>query len=257
MTAWNSKLRLRVLGLSMCSCLASWSSYAGDGAEPGTGAAPASASRGENVGIVTGLAVGAVAAGPIGAMVGAAAGGWFGDRYHRDRQRTAALNTELARGTEERVRLARELAQREDSLTEERSHAARLDATLQQADQIGLDVGFRTDDDGITAQTVEPLLKLGALVASLPQASVRVAGYTDPRGSAAYNEALSLRRAQSVAAVLEAAGVPSERILIEAHGKGTAMPGTDVADPDTYALARRVTVRVELAGSDGQVARRE
>jgi outer membrane protein OmpA-like peptidoglycan-associated protein len=252
----DRKLRVRVLSLGICSCLASWSSYAGDG-EAGVGAAPESASREANVGVVTGLAVGAAAAGPVGAVLGAAAGGWFGDRYHRERQNGAALNADLARSQEERTRLAQELAQRADALTEERSHGARLEATLRQAEQLGLDVCFRTDDDGITAQSVEPLLKLGALVASLPQASVRVAGFTDPRGSDAYNEALSLRRAQSVAALLEAAGVAPGRILIEAHGKGTAAPGADAADPDTYALARRVTVRVELASADGEVARRD
>jgi len=52
-----------------------------------------------------------------------------------------------------------------------------------------------------------PLLKLGALVAAMPQARVRIAGYADPRGSQAYNSELSLRRAQGVAAVLMAAGV--------------------------------------------------
>ena len=80
-------------------------------------------------------------------------------------------------------------------------------------------MAFRTNDDGIALQSMTPLLKLGALVAAMPQARVRIAGYADPRGSDAYNEELSLRRAQSVAAVLSSAGVPAERIALEAHGK--------------------------------------
>ena len=44
---------------------------------------PKSASKQENIGIVTGLAVGAAAGGPIGAVIGAAAGAWMGDHYHK------------------------------------------------------------------------------------------------------------------------------------------------------------------------------
>jgi outer membrane protein OmpA-like peptidoglycan-associated protein len=253
MTAWNSKLRLRVLGLSACSCLASWSSYAGDGEVTGGETA---ASRETNIGVVSGLAVGAVAAGPVGAVVGAAAGGWLGERYRRERDSKSALSADLAHSEMERTRLSVELAQRDGSLLEARTQSAHLDAALQQTDHLGFDVSFRTDDDGIAAQEVAPLLKLGALAASLPEASVRVAGYTDPRGSDAYNQELSLRRAQSVAAVLTAAGVPCERIVIEAHGRGEASAATD-GDTDGYALQRRVTVRVELPAPAGQVALRE
>ena len=69
-------------------------------------------------------------------------------------------------------------------------------------DQIGLDVGFRTDEDAIPEQALSPLLKIGALAADMNETVVRVAGYADPRGSDEYNQALSLRRAQAVAALL-------------------------------------------------------
>ncbi|TLZ28134.1 MAG: OmpA family protein [Gammaproteobacteria bacterium] len=113
-------------------------------------------------------------------------------------------------------------------------------------------MSFRTNDDSINARVMPPLLKLGALVAAMPQARVRIAGYADPRGSQASNSELSLRRAQGVAAVLMTAGVARERILIEAHGKteSTSAEG----DVDSYAFDRRVTLRLELPGS-GQVAR--
>jgi outer membrane protein OmpA-like peptidoglycan-associated protein len=81
-----------------------------------------------------------------------------------------------------------------------------------------------------------------------------VAGYADPRGSDAYNDELSLRRATNVAAVLTSAGVPRERIHIEAHGKTEA--GDASGDLDAYALERRVTVRLQLPGA-GQVAGRD
>ena len=146
------------------------------------------------------------------------------------------------------------MARLDGSLSQVRAHSAELGETISHTDQLGLDVSFRTGDDSITGQALSPLLKLGALAASLPAAQVSVAGYADPRGSDAYNDALSLRRATNVAALLASAGVPRERIHIEAHGKTEA--GDASGDLDAYALDRRVAVRLQLPGA-GQVAGRD
>lgn len=227
MTTLTSRLRAGVLGIALAGGMAVWPAYA-CGDERGEG------SKQSDIGAVTGLAVGAAAGGPVGAVLGAAAGALLGDRYHRQAQSSAALEAE-------RSRLSQSVAQ--------------LDQTLQQTEELGLDVSFRTNDDSIATRTMPPLLKLGALVVSMPQARVRIAGYADPRGSQAYNSELSLRRAQGVAAVLMSAGVARERILIEAHGKteSTSAEG----DLDGYAFERRVTVRLELPPAPGEVARRD
>jgi outer membrane protein OmpA-like peptidoglycan-associated protein len=223
--------------------------YAGEAAD-----APGAGSKQSDLGAVTGLAVGAVAAGPVGAVVGAAAGALLGDRYHRQAQSAAALSADLARSESKRQELLHSVAQLDGSLSEARAHGAELATELSHTDQLGLDVSFRTDDDSVTAQALSPLLKLGALAASMPEAQVCVAGYADPRGSEAYNDELSLRRATNVAAVLMSAGIPLERIVIEAHGKSAA--GDADGDLDAYALERRVTVRLQLPGST-QVAARD
>jgi outer membrane protein OmpA-like peptidoglycan-associated protein len=86
--------------------------------------------------------------------------------------------------------------------------------------------------------------KLGALAASLPPgAKVRIDGYADPRGPAALNDDLSLRRAQAVALTLEQAGVPQNRLVIAAHG--AADSSSPRGDLDAYAFDRRVTVRLQ------------
>jgi outer membrane protein OmpA-like peptidoglycan-associated protein len=164
------------------------------------------------------------------------------------------LASNLGQAEAERAQLARHVAELDTTLSAAQSRDALQGQALQQANDLGIDVGFRTNDDAIGLQTLPPLMKLGALAAALPQAKVRVAGYSDPRGDDAYNQALSLRRAQGVAAVLASAGVAPERIVIEAHGKGDST--TSEGDLDGYALDRRVTVRLELPGSE-QVARRE
>ena len=209
-------------------------------------------SKQADAGAVAGIAVGALAAGPVGAVVGAGVGALLGDRYHRQAQTAAALRQDLSNSEAERGRLLAGVAQLDSSLAKEKARGAQLAATLQQTDEVGLDVSFRTDDDSVTAQAMSPLLKLGALVASLPEAQVLVAGYADPRGPVAYNDALSLRRAECVAAVLATAGVPRERIVIEAHGKSASTAAA--GDFDAYALERRVTVRVQLPAAT-QMAR--
>ena len=55
------------LGVALSGCLALLPAYAGEAAEqPGAG------SKQGDIGAVTGLAIGAVAAGPVGAVIGAA-----------------------------------------------------------------------------------------------------------------------------------------------------------------------------------------
>ena len=135
-----------------------------------------------------------------------------------------------------------------------RARDAQQDQALRQTNDLTIDVGFRTNDDAISLQALPPLMKLGALAAALPQAKVHVAGFADPRGGDDYNQALSLRRAQGVAAVLANAGVTPDRIVIEAHGNSDS--ASCEGDLDGYAFDRRVSVRLELPGSE-QVASRE
>jgi outer membrane protein OmpA-like peptidoglycan-associated protein len=129
-----------------------------------------------------------------------------------------------------------------------------MNLVLQKADELGTDVGFRTNDDKVSAQALSPLKKLGELAASMPDVKVRVSGFADPRGSEKVNDALSRRRAEAVAAVLADAGVPKDHLIVEGHGKAeaSAMDG----DVDGYAFDRKVTVRLERAGSQ-EVARND
>jgi outer membrane protein OmpA-like peptidoglycan-associated protein len=247
----NFKVRRRALGLALAAWLTGLPALA---AAADVDSRHVKSSRAQSVGFATGVTVGALTGGPVGVMVGAVAGVLLGDRYYRHQQAEAALAADFAHSEAQRTQLTARVAELDGSLAQARVHGAQLDATLQQADQIGLDVIFRTDDDAVTLQAMSPLLKLGALVASVPQAKLHIAGFADPRGSVAYNEELSLRRARRVAEVLGAAGVSEERILIEAHGKAEVVAAD--GDLDAYALERRVTVRVELPGS-AQVASRD
>lgn len=245
----KSKLRAGALGAVLVVYGVSLPVHAGEGA-----ALPGEPSKQANIGIVTGFAIGAAAGGPVGAIVGAAAGAILGDHYHRQQKTAAALSADLDKSQAERARLTHSVFELDASLSQARAQDVTLGETLQHTDELGLDIGFRTDDDAVPVQTMAPLLKLAALAATMPQSVVRIGGYADPRGSDAYNDALSLRRAQGVAAVLTSAGMPSARIVIEAHGKSESQ--SEEGDLDGYAFDRRVTVRLQQPGA-AQVANRE
>lgn len=72
--------------------------------------------------------------------------------------------------------------------------------------------------------------------------SIVVQGYTDSVGSASDNDALSLRRAQSVRDYLVRQGVPSEKATAE--GKGASNPVASNSTPDGRAENRRVEIVV-------------
>jgi OOP family OmpA-OmpF porin len=55
--------------------------------------------------------------------------------------------------------------------------------------------------------------------------SVQVTGYTDTSGSAGYNQRLSLRRANAVAAALEQDGVPQSAVMVSGQGETSNAPG--------------------------------
>jgi outer membrane protein OmpA-like peptidoglycan-associated protein len=207
-------------------------------ADPATG--PGDNAKSEDVGIVTGIAVGAVAGGPVGAVIGAAAGGLLGDRYHKEKEKKAEMAAALRNSEAERARLAARIS-------DSQAQGAQLEQTLAAVDTIGMDVSFRTDDAAIKVEDMGPLLKLGALAAAVPDAKLRVAGFADPRGAADYNDELSMRRAEAVAAALACGGIGRERLIVEAHGAGESK--SPAGDLDAYALDRRVTVRLERPGS--------
>lgn len=105
------------------------------------------------------------------------------------------------------------------------------------------------------ASTLKPgadlsLDRLAKYMTGHPQTKLIVEGHTDSRGSDAYNDALSERRAQAVVNALISRGVPEDRL--RAVGRGKAFP---VATNDTPE-GRQQNRRVEIVFSDasGQFA---
>jgi outer membrane protein OmpA-like peptidoglycan-associated protein len=216
--------------------------------------------RNNNVGIIAGGVLGAIVGGPPGAIAGMAVGGVTVDREQKIRrndelsQSVAALTVERdslqSDNRSQKARLA-DLAQRLGEL--EALAESRVDAGLL-AHGLELEVGFRTDSASLPDGASDALEALAGLLQAVPEMKVHLDGYADPRGAEQHNVKLSAARAEAVRDHLVAAGISPERIRLTAHGAlGTLGPEAS-ADPDGWALQRRVSIRLE--SGDGQFAAR-
>ena len=77
-----------------------------------------------------------------------------------------------------------------------------------------------------------------------PKANALVIGYTDPFGTDKYNMSLSERRARSAKDALVKAGVPANKITLEARGE-TGLVVKDAKTIEANAPNRRVEVTVK------------
>jgi len=105
-------------------------------------------------------------------------------------------------------------------------------------------VYFPTGSSVIGAQYKQQLRDLAQKAPSYGNYRVSILGFADPRGNAAANERLSLKRAGAVSNYLRQSGhiEPGRVLSPSAMGEGTIAPGE--AAPSSNDQARRVVVRV-------------
>ena len=230
-----------------------------------TALTPAAADTGDypeqGRGVAWGAVLGAVAAGPLGAIVGGAGGGiiGYGEAVEEDLKATRAAlaeaRAELARHREENRSLRTEVARREKDLAGQESREAALadcrdrngDLTRLTRD---LTVGyvFRTGSARLEPRQAEQVARIGRAAAGVAGLQVEIAGFADSRGAGPANEALSRRRAEAVAEVLAGHGLARERIALAAHGEGRALARPE--DPEGLFFDRRVLVTFDLPAAE-------
>jgi outer membrane protein OmpA-like peptidoglycan-associated protein len=188
-----------------------------------------SSSKRSGAGFTSGAIVGGAAAGPIGAVIGGSIGAVMGERSHKRSQALAERKAEAAL-----------LASEVDALN------ATLATIETKAGAMGSTVQFRTGQTAVRDNDRARIAKLGALVAGLEDVRVRVSGFADARGDESLNLSLSQERAEMVARELEKAGIPKERLIIEAMGERFA---SSEAVADDQAFERCVEIRFESGTS--------
>jgi outer membrane protein OmpA-like peptidoglycan-associated protein len=110
--------------------------------------------------------------------------------------------------------------------------------------QMRNDILFDTGSDGVKAEGVTDLAKMGDILAKYSDDKVVIEGHTDASGDAAKNQALSERRAQAVKTVLVSRGVQEQQITVV--GLGESKPVADNATADGRAKNRRVELHISV-----------
>lgn len=206
-------------------------------------------SKEEAAGVGLGVVIGAAAGGPIGAIVGAAIGGKVGDELYQRDHEAETLAASL-QGSQSRVALLEknvmslngEIRSMDGELKEIREFA-RPELLSLLAAGIEMDLLFRTDEDVLADTAGGKLSQLATSLAANSDIRIRLDGYADERGDAAYNQDLSLRRVEHVRDLLVANGIPAVRITTDAHGES---PAADT-NVDSYALQRRVSLMLYMS----------
>ncbi|MAO45657.1 MAG: hypothetical protein CL823_00755 [Crocinitomicaceae bacterium] len=123
----------------------------------------------------------------------------------------------------------------EDQFVEVRLDRIEMGASID-LNTIGFETGSSELEDGYQAD----LVRLVNWLKSNSSASVEIIGHTDNVGSNASNISLSVDRAESVKAFLEARQIPSDRLV--ASGKGS----TDPVESNDSVMGRAANRRVEI-----------
>ncbi len=102
---------------------------------------------------------------------------------------------------------------------------------------------FASNKDALLPAAQERLGQVADALKTQDDHKIVVEGHTDSQGSAASNQGLSERRAQSVVSFLVSRGVPAEQI--RPQGLGSNRPVADNASPEGRANNRRVEIIVQ------------
>jgi outer membrane protein OmpA-like peptidoglycan-associated protein len=156
-------------------------------------------------------------------------------------QRAAAARADSLRQAAVRDSLL--AAQREDSLR----RVGRVDSTqirlmLERRKNLVLQgVNFEFNKSRLTLDAQKVLDFVAQSLKENATATIEIGGYTDDKGSAAYNQRLSLARARAVRAYLIQRGVPADQLT--AAGYGEARPVASNATEEGRAQNRRVELK--------------
>ena len=200
--------------------------------------------KNETIGVGSGAVIGALAGGPVGFIIGAAVGAKVGENIDRKNENIASLQASVGDSQAQIAKLERDF----DSLGAEIERLEQLSRPelidLMQAG-IEMDLLFRTDEAVLAETTSNRLAQLAGTLAVMDDIHIKLDGFADERGASEYNQSLSQARVQFIRDQFVAAGVHPDRISSTAHGESAAQDAT----PDSYALERRVSVKLFIDDS--------
>ncbi len=114
---------------------------------------------------------------------------------------------------------------------------------------------FGFDESTLSADAKTSLDKLVKVLDAYPDTDIEIQGHTDSKGSVAYNQALSERRATAVSGYLEGQGTADSRLTIKGYGETIPKYENSTADGRTenrrveFLIAANEKMKAEAAKS--------
>ncbi len=175
----------------------------------------------------------------IGVGVGAAAGALLGQAIGGDTEATllgagiggalgGLAGNQVGRYMDNQERELRNVMARSEAASIQRSQDV-LTATFRG------EAFFEYDSSTLLPGAYDEIARMASVLNRYPQTQIEVGGHTDTRGSAEYNQQLSLRRARAVENALIQQGVAPQRIRAVGYGKSRPVSSS-------HAMNRRVEV---------------
>ena len=232
----------RTLCTLLCLSLFSLTAQAGP---PHKG--PARSTHKDEIGLGLGAVIGGLIAGPPGAILGAAGGAWYGERMNKKADRVADMKQELTEKQTQTAYLQQRLQSLQGQFGRELRRVKlenRKTALTDLSRGVSLTVYFRTNSAAIDPQLLPRIQRLAAFLQEFPEIQLHLDAHADVRGDAAYNKALSSRRALAVRDALVKSGI--EALRIHAHPYGETGAAGAAGDAEGMMLDRRVNIILNL-----------
>jgi OmpA-OmpF porin, OOP family len=103
-------------------------------------------------------------------------------------------------------------------------------------------VFFDFDKATLQPESITELSQIINLLNKYPEMAIELSGHTDNKGSAEYNEKLSMARANTIMSYLTAHGINQHRLMAKGYGKSTPVTTNDT--DEGRAINRRVEFKI-------------
>lgn len=150
---------------------------------------------------------------------------------NKSTENIAAVSANTQAGTPEEKLLVRVTASqtKKDNLVKAslgiESSASQSDAKVSEPD-LHI-INFNTDKVDVNSQYLAELQQHAQFLKDNPNLTLTISGHADNRGSHAYNEKLSLKRAQAIYKILLADGAPESQLIVDSYGDTSPLHSKD------------------------------
>ena len=202
----------------------------------------------EEIGFGTGMVIGAILGGPIGAFITGVAGNMIAKNINATDEIDSLSTAYSAEKKSNEVSLARYQRQIEQAEQSYQMELLALEQNYQaasnlQAQNLLMSLQFSTGSSEIKLHYQEQIESLAHIVQQSPNLSLDLSGYTDKQGSDALNQALSLARINAVKNALIDQGVRADRISLFAFGEQQSVVAS--VDKEVSFYDRRVVIKLK------------